>query len=141
MWRVRIIRSGIVGVGLAVVEFFGRFFLPEDRLRGVELAFLKHTVPDASGRGLEHVAQMLRVVAVRHVVADVVVALVAHGSRQVVTLVHPRPVSVAVLWLRDGKLAGERAALHPLGRLDASEAEDCRREVDEANQTVGCSAV
>ena len=58
---------------------------------------------------------------------------------QVVAFVHPAAKTKAELWLGRFILSAKRAALHPLRRLDAGQAQYRRRQIDKTDQPVGCA--
>ena len=113
-----------VAVGLEVVQFFGVFGgAPEEGLGGGGFASEEEVVPDAGGGGFELVGDALGLGDVGVVVAEVDVAAVGDATDKVHTLIH------AAAHAEDEGLrlglegAGEGVALHPLGGLDADEAE------------------
>ena len=61
----------LVAILAEVVQFLGRFALPEVCLRRLEPALIEQLFPNARGRRLEHVSQILPLRFVRHVVANV----------------------------------------------------------------------
>ncbi len=130
----------LVAVVLQVVKFLPRLGLPKLGLRFVELAGVVHVMPDARGRGLEHVRDELAINFVRHVVADVNVAPVEYRAHHVVTLVHAPAEAKAVLLRRSGVFAHERVSLHVRRRLHSGDAQHRRGEVDEANQLIADAA-
>lgn len=106
----------LVGIGVEVVQLLGRLGTPEPVLDVVERSLeVELLPPPVAGLLGEHERDVLAPRQVRHVVADVAVALVASGPDEVDGLVHA--VSVAE---RDAtgraRGPGERAALEVLGR-------------------------
>ena len=75
-------------------------------------------MPLLGGGCLEHVGDILPVNFVRHVVADIDVALITHHTHHVIALVHAAAKAVDVGLLRRGVFAHEGITLHMLRRLD-----------------------
>ncbi len=126
----------LVGIGLEVVQLLGGFRFPEGVLSGGEPSLVMEPLPDPGRGGLEHVVEVLAVDFVRHVVANIDVTTVGQAADQVVAFVHPvaKPVDVGLC----GRLvlAQERMPLHPGRGLDPGQAQDRRRQVDEADQAI-----
>ena len=80
-------------------------------------------VPYLRGRGLEHVRDILPVNFVRHVVANVDVALITHHAHHVIALIHAPTESVDVRLLWRSIFSHERITLQMFGRLNASDTE------------------
>ena len=73
----------------------------------------------------------------QHIIAQVNVAAVGHGTNQVVALVHPPPEAIEEGLRLRLERTGERKALHRRRRTDPRETEQGGREIDEADQAVG----
>ena len=94
------------------------------------------TPPLLHGRHLVHVIDVLGVGDLGHVVAEVLVALAAHGPDQVVGLVHAIAGGIDVVPRRSLPLAQKRPSLHVRRHCNAGQRQHRRAEIDEAHEIV-----
>ena len=126
----------LIRIGFQIVQFLGRLGFPKTPLSRVEFTGVIKVMPRASGGRGKHVADVLAVNFMRHVIADVDVAFVAHHAHHVVPLIHATAKAVVKGLLGRGVFAHERMALHVLGRLLAGEAQERGGKINEAHQPV-----
>ena len=97
-------------------------------------------MPGARGGRGEHVANVLAVNFMRHVIADVDVALVAHHTHHVVPFIHTTAEAVVERLLGRGVFAHEGIALHVLGRFLAGEAQERGGKINESHEPIAMAA-
>ena len=129
----------LVTVALQIVELLGRLFLPEVRLRLVQLAFIEQAPPNPRRRGLEHVVDVLTVDPVRQVLPQVDMTTVRDRSHEIDALIHATAEAKIVFASRLLEGTGKSDPLHPLLRFDPGEAQHRRREVNKGDETVACA--
>ena len=126
-----------IGIALQVVEFFGGLgFLPEDGLLRRELAFIEKLLPNSRAGCFKLVADVLRLREMRHVVPQVRIVAVGDAAHAVIALIHATTEAIDEGLRRCLIQPGESVALHPLRRLNADDAEQGGREIDEAHEAV-----
>ena len=76
----------------------------------------------------------------RHVIADVDVALVAHHAHHVVPFIHTTAKAVVERLLRRGVFAHEGMALHVLGWFLAGEAQKRGGKINESHEPITLTA-
>ena len=130
----------LIRIGLQIIQFLGRFGFPKTPLGGVEFAGVIQVMPGACGGRGEHVANVLAVNFMRHVIADVDVALVAHHTHHVVPFIHTTAEAVVERLLGRGVFAHEGIALHVLGRFLAGEAQERGGKINESHEPIALAA-
>ena len=130
----------LIGIGLQIIQFLGRFGFPKTSLDGVEFAGVIQVMPGARGGRGEHVVDVLAVYFMRHVIADVDVAFVAYHADHVVLFIHATAEAVVERLLRRGVFTHEGMALHVLGWFLTGEAQKRGSKINEAHESVAFAA-
>ena len=106
----------------------------------VQLSFIKESFPNLGGGGNEHVAHMLAVEFVGHVIPDIDIAFPDHGPDHIVSFVHASSKSIAVFLFWSLMFTQEGVTLEVSGWLLSSDAEQGGGKVHKSNPSVAASA-
>ena len=130
----------LIRILFEIIELFGWLGFPKMALGLFELPFIKESLPNLGGGGNEHVAHMLAVEFVGHVIPDIDIALSNYRPDHIVSFVHAstKPIAVFLFWSL--MFTKESVALEVSGWLLSGDAEQGGGKVHKSNPSVAASS-